>query len=78
MNKELEKKILDSYELPNRVLVDVPQPVISIRTSTYNHVSYIKQCIDGVLMQKTTYAMEFIIGEDCSTDGTREIVFEYA
>lgn len=78
MNKELEIKILDSYELPNRVLTEVPQPVISVRTSTYNHASYIKQCIDGVLRQKTTYAMEYIIGEDYSTDGTREIVFEYA
>ena len=75
---DLNKKLSDSYELPNNVLLEVPRPVISIRTSTYNHAPYIKQCIEGVLMQKATYAFEYIIGEDCSTDGTREIVFKYA
>jgi glycosyltransferase involved in cell wall biosynthesis len=53
-------------------------PVVSVKTITYNHAPYIKQCMDGVLMQKTNFKFEFIIGEDCSTDGTREIVKEYA
>jgi glycosyltransferase involved in cell wall biosynthesis len=53
-------------------------PLVSARTITYNHAPYIKQCIEGVLMQKTTFPFEYIIGEDCSTDGTREIVLEYA
>ncbi|WP_287640976.1 glycosyltransferase family 2 protein [Bacteroides sp.] len=75
---EIEKRIADSYELPNNVLEKVPQPMVSIRTSTYNHGPYIRQCIEGVLMQKTNFSFEFIIGEDYSTDGTRDIVFEYA
>jgi glycosyltransferase involved in cell wall biosynthesis len=45
---------------------------------TYNHAPYIAQAIEGVLMQKTNFHFELIIGEDCSTDGTREIVFDYA
>lgn len=67
-----------TYELPNNVLTAVPEPVVSIRTSTYNHEKYIRQCIDGILMQKTDFPFEYIIGEDCSTDGTRAIVMEYA
>lgn len=82
MNKltteELERRISDSYELPNNVLQKVPQPLVSIRTATYNHGAYIKQCIEGVLIQKTTFPIEFIIGEDYSNDETREIVFQYA
>lgn len=54
------------------------KPLVSARTITYNHAPYIRNCIEGVLMQKTNFPIEYIIGEDCSTDGTREIVFEYA
>lgn len=76
--EEIEKRISDSYELPNNVLDAVPEPLVTIRTSTYNHGPYIRQCIEGVLMQKTNFPFEFIIGEDYSTDETRDIVFEYA
>ena len=67
-----------SYELKNNVLTTVPNPVVSVRTSTYNHGKYIRECIESILMQKTDFQFEYIIGEDFSTDGTREIVFEYA
>ena len=76
--EEIEKRIGDSYELTNRVLDVMPEPMVTVRTSTYQHAPYIKQCIEGVLMQKTTFPFEFIIGEDFSTDGTRKTVFEYA
>lgn len=76
--KELEKRISDSYEIPNNVIKHTPKPMVTIRTSTYQHGKYIKQCIEGVLSQKTDFPIEFIIGEDFSTDGTREIVMEYA
>lgn len=52
-------------------------PLVSINMITYNHAPFIAQAIEGVLCQKTTFLFELIIGEDCSTDGTREIVFEY-
>lgn len=69
---------MKSYELPNNVLTSVPEPLVSVRTSTYNHGKYIRQCIEGVLMQKTDFPFEYIIGEDCSTDDTMDIVKEYA
>lgn len=51
---------------------------VSCHVITYNHVNYIQKCIDGILMQKTDFDFEIIIGDDVSTDGTREIVKEYA
>lgn len=75
---EINKRVSESYEVENNVLEAVPNPLVSIRTSTYNHGPYIKQCIEGILMQKTNFAFEYIIGEDFSTDETREIVFDYA
>ena len=51
---------------------------VSICMITYNHESYIKQAIEGVLMQKTNFDFELVIGEDCSTDHTRQICEDYA
>jgi glycosyltransferase involved in cell wall biosynthesis len=53
-------------------------PVVSISCLAYNHAPYIKTCLDGFLMQKTSFAFEIIIHDDASTDGTKEIIEEYA
>jgi glycosyltransferase involved in cell wall biosynthesis len=53
------------------------EPLVSVSMITYNHAPYIVQAIEGVLQQKTNFHFELVIGEDCSTDGTREIVIEY-
>jgi glycosyltransferase involved in cell wall biosynthesis len=52
-------------------------PLVSVKMITYNHKPYIARAIEGVLQQKTNFPFELVIGEDFSTDGTREIVFEY-
>ena len=52
-------------------------PLVSVNMITYNHEPYIAQAIEGVVKQKTEYPFELIIGEDCSTDGTKAIVLEY-
>lgn len=50
---------------------------VSVAMITYNHERFIAQAIEGVLMQQTDFAVELVIGEDCSTDGTRAIVRRY-
>jgi glycosyltransferase involved in cell wall biosynthesis len=52
-------------------------PLVSANMMTYNHAPFIIEAIEGVLQQKTDFPFELVIGEDCSTDGTREIVIEY-
>lgn len=54
------------------------QPLVSVVTITYQHAPYIRQCLDSILMQETDFSYEIIVGEDGSTDGTREICIEYA
>jgi glycosyltransferase involved in cell wall biosynthesis len=56
---------------------DVPDVKVSVALWTYNHEQFIAQAIESVLMQQTDFEYELIIGEDCSTDGTRAIVVEY-
>lgn len=41
---------------------------------TYNHEKYIEQAVRSVMIQETDFDYELVIGEDCSTDRTREIV----
>lgn len=45
---------------------------------TYQHAAFIKEAIDSVLMQQVDFQYEICIGEDGSTDGTRELCLEYA
>lgn len=53
-------------------------PVISICVQTYQHSAFINDCLEGILSQKTDYPYEILLGEDGSTDGTREICIDYA
>jgi glycosyltransferase involved in cell wall biosynthesis len=54
------------------------EPLVSIRVVTYNQERFIAACLESVLMQRTDFPIEVIVGEDCSTDGTRAIVRDYA
>jgi hypothetical protein len=51
-------------------------PLVSVVLRTYDHAPFIAQAIESVLIQRTV-PFELVIGEDCSTDGTREIVRGY-
>lgn len=52
-------------------------PVVSIVCTAYNHEKYIRDCIEGFLIQKTNFSYEVLINEDASTDGTAAIIREY-
>ena len=47
---------------------------IKVFMLTYNHEHFIQQAIDSVFMQRTRHRVQLVIGEDASTDRTREIV----
>lgn len=53
-------------------------PKVSVCVITYNQEKYIRQCLQSIVDQKTDFDFEVIVGEDCSTDGTRAIVQEFA
>jgi glycosyltransferase involved in cell wall biosynthesis len=50
---------------------------VSVAIITYNHENFIAQAIESILMQVVNFDYEIIIGEDYSTDKTRNIVIEY-
>ena len=54
------------------------KPLLTICCTSYNHVKFIKETLDGFLIQKTDFPIEIIIHDDASTDNTVEIIKEYA
>lgn len=52
-------------------------PLVSISCITYNHENFIRDAIEGFLMQKTTFPVEILVHDDASTDKTASIVREY-
>ena len=54
------------------------QVMVTVRCLAYNHEPYIRQCLEGFVMQKTDFDFEVIVHDDASTDGTAAIIREYA
>lgn len=51
--------------------------VVSVVLIVYNHEKYLRQAIDSILMQEVNFNYEIIVGDDFSTDGSRDIILEY-
>lgn len=53
------------------------KPKVTILCTAYNQMNYIRQALDGFVMQKTNFPFEVIVHDDASTDGTTDIIREY-
>lgn len=53
-------------------------PLVSIICETYNQEAFISQCLDGLIMQQTTFPFEILVHDDASTDLTPHIIRRYA
>lgn len=51
--------------------------IVAIECLVYNHKPYLRQCLDGFVMQKTNFKFVAVVHDDCSTDGSQEIIREY-
>lgn len=56
---------------------ETKKPLVSVVMTSYNRGHYIEQAIDSILSQECTFPIEIIIGDDCSTDNSRELLVEY-
>lgn len=55
-----------------------PFPMVAIHCITYNQECYIRDTLEGFILQKTSFPFIAIVHDDASTDGTADIVREYA
>ena len=53
------------------------KPFVFVRCLTYNHEKYIEDALKGFIMQKTDFPFLAVVIDDCSTDGTADIVRRY-
>jgi glycosyltransferase involved in cell wall biosynthesis len=72
--KEYLKKTVVEYQNNRKG----KQSILTVKVVTYNHINYIEQCLESILMQNTNFDFEILIAEDDSNDGTREICKQYA
>lgn len=59
-------------------MVEMKEVLVSIKCLVYNHEPYLRQCLDGFVMQKTNFVFEAIVHDDASTDSSAAIIREYA
>ena len=72
------KETLFIPKLTNTYFPMSTTPLVSIRCLVYNHEPYLRQCLEGFVMQKTNFPFEAIVHDDASTDGSAAIIREYA
>ena len=53
------------------------KPKVSVCVVTYNQEKYIRQCLQSIVDQETDFDFEVIVADDCSTDGTQNIIKEF-
>lgn len=53
------------------------EPVVSVLVLAYNHEKFIAQALDSIVCQLTDFPYEIVVGEDCSSDATKEICMDY-
>ena len=71
MYHQVEQEIIQNWE------GNINTPLVSICTITYNHEKYIVEALDSFLMQKTNFPFEIVVDDDCSTDGSVEVIKKY-
>lgn len=54
--------------------MDTKNCMLSFCIVTYNHAKYIQECLEHLFQQRMDCAMEVLIGDDCSSDGTADII----
>ncbi|MBR3565428.1 MAG: glycosyltransferase [Paludibacteraceae bacterium] len=51
--------------------------ILTVCVFCYNQKEFIKQCLDSIVGQQTNFDFSILVGDDCSTDGTKEICIEF-
>jgi glycosyltransferase involved in cell wall biosynthesis len=58
--------------------LDGKKPKVSVCVVTYNQEKYIRQCLQSIVDQETDFEFEVLVGDDCSSDNTRDILKSFA
>lgn len=76
--KSLEEYRQSHFSAASSIAPPARNPVLSVLTMAYNHKDYILECMESVAAQETDFPIEHIIVDDCSDDGTQDIIDNFA
>ena len=76
--EEIKRDEYIEMQIENGQKNKMEKPLVSIICLTYNQEKYVRDCLDGFVMQQTNFPYEVLIYDDASTDGTPAIIREYA
>jgi glycosyltransferase involved in cell wall biosynthesis len=76
-NPEHNSNLTEPICIVNQQWANETIPTVSIINNTFNHEKFIRDAIDGFLMQQTNFKVEILIHDDASNDNTQSIVREY-
>jgi len=71
------KHLIEPKQITEHASTDNTQPIVSIASLAFNHEDFVRDTLDGFLIQKTTFPVEILIHDDASTDNTASIIREY-
>jgi len=77
-NQNSKENLTDSYQ--DSIIgtfIAEKQYKVTVIIPTYNHESYIEQCVNSVLAQQTSFPFNILISDDCSNDNTFKIIQQY-
>lgn len=73
--EKISKRLTAIYHNVSKLQSRVKKkPTVTVGILTYNHANYIKKCINSVLNQEGNFDLKIYIGDDCSNDGTSELI----
>lgn len=72
-----ESPIIQKSTFPNG-MNNNQEIVVSVRCTVYNHGPFLRQCLDGIIMQQADFRYEAFVHDDASTDESAAIIREYA
>jgi FkbM family methyltransferase len=77
-NQNSKEDLTDSYQDSTiGTFIAEKQYKVTVIIPTYNHESYIEQCVNSVLAQQTSFPFNILISDDCSNDNTFKIIQQY-
>lgn len=77
MNQSTYTPLKEPIQITEHKWADDISPLVCVRIMAYNHESFIRECIEGILIQKTNFPVRVLIHDDASTDNTANIIREY-
>lgn len=72
---EIEMISLDEILVKQKT--DTSKYKVAVCVTSYNQRDVIEDALNGILKQKTSFPFLIVVGDDCSTDGTREVLKRY-